>query len=295
MLLALSGCASVGLSIAVAFGFTTLLGFKLNPVVNVLPFVLIGIGVDDMFVLWSTLEAESDLSVPVPERMAKAMAKAGVSITITSLTDILAFILGSTSQLPALSTFCVFATIGIAADYLLQISFFAAFMALDAMREAKNKIDCCPCCCPPVKEDQLSSGCCCFRCCYGKFDCLRPLGLKAFMVKYYIPLLRKPAFKAVVILGFLGYAGFSGWAASNLKQDFQFRWFVNDDAMLQSTFDIQDQVCPSREHPSLPPPFAPALRPSGAPCACSDQLSVLTLPLASSHPLRSTFRPPGCR
>ena len=48
-LLALSGCASVGLSIAVAYGFTALLGFKLNPVVQVLPFILIGIGVDDMY------------------------------------------------------------------------------------------------------------------------------------------------------------------------------------------------------------------------------------------------------
>ena len=38
-----------------------------------------------------------------------------------------AFALGSASQLPALSTFCVFAAIGIAADFLLQISFFAAF------------------------------------------------------------------------------------------------------------------------------------------------------------------------
>ena len=50
VLLAISGCASVGFAIAFAFGFTTLLGFKLNPVINVLPFVLIGIGVDDMFV-----------------------------------------------------------------------------------------------------------------------------------------------------------------------------------------------------------------------------------------------------
>ena len=79
------------------------------------------------------------------------MGKAGVSITVTSITDLFAFILGSASQLPALSTFCVFAAVGIAADFLLQISFFAAFMALDSMRESKGKDDCCPCCCPPPK------------------------------------------------------------------------------------------------------------------------------------------------
>ena len=52
--------------------------------------------------------------------MARAMGKAGVSITITSFTDAIAFILGTTSQLPALSAFCGFAAIGIAADFLLQ-------------------------------------------------------------------------------------------------------------------------------------------------------------------------------
>lgn len=115
-----------------------------------------------MFVLVNALEA-TDVSMPAAERIAHAMSHAGVSITVTSITDVLAFALGSTSQLPALSTFCAFAAIGtlsdaraviavathsdapfelaagILADYLLQISFFAAWMALDARREASPR------------------------------------------------------------------------------------------------------------------------------------------------------------
>ena len=53
---------------------------------------------------------------PVP------LSGTGVSISITSVTDAVAFILGTTSQLPALSTFCGFAAIGICADFLLQAS-----------------------------------------------------------------------------------------------------------------------------------------------------------------------------
>ena len=52
--------------------------------------------------------------------------------------------------------------------------------------------------------------------------------------------MRNPVVKGLVIVVFVAYAGFSGWAASNLKQDFQFRWFVNDDANLQLAFDVQD-------------------------------------------------------
>ena len=31
------------------------------------------------------------------------------------------------------------------------------------------------------------------------------------------------------------------WQATQLKQDFKFRWFVNDDAQLQQTFEIEDK------------------------------------------------------
>lgn len=228
-LLALAGIVSVGLSIAVAYGFTALLGFKLNPVVNVLPFVLIGIGVDDMFVLITALEGESS-DLPVAERMGRTMGRAGVSITITSLTDLFAFILGSTSALPALSDFCAFAAVGITADFLLQISFFAGWMALDCYRENKNKPDCCPCLCSSqhaTKAAQAAeSGCCCCTKTYGLFPFTKwfdgpDAGLKAFLRNYYIPLLRRPLVKALVIVIFVGYCAFSAVFAAKLKQDFQ--------------------------------------------------------------------------
>ena len=79
VLLAIAGCASVGMSIAVAYGLTVALGRSLNPVINVLPFILIGIGVDDMFVLVAALEAEGVEKQSVPVRMGKAMGAAGVS------------------------------------------------------------------------------------------------------------------------------------------------------------------------------------------------------------------------
>ena len=85
-------------------------------VINVLPFVLIGIGVDDMFVLLNAL-ADVPVDLPVPERIARTMASAGVSITITSLTDVAAFALGTTSRIPAISAFCTFAAVGIVAEY----------------------------------------------------------------------------------------------------------------------------------------------------------------------------------
>lgn len=246
-LVALSGLVSCGLAIGIAYGFTTLCGVKVNPVVTVLPFILLGIGVDDMFVIINAFEA-TPIDKSVEERMSRAMASAGVSVTITSLTDLFAFILGVASALPALSDFCAFAAVGILADFLLQISFFAGFLALDARREAARKPDGCPCCLKPIAADlgkpmdEATTGCCC--CCYNSCDAIVAPAegrLRSLIRRFYAPLLVKPWFKALALAVLLGYAGFSGWAASNLRQDFQFRWFVNDDATLQQVFDVQDQ------------------------------------------------------
>ena len=42
-------------------------------------------------------------------RLAAAMKHAGVSVTVTSVTDLVAFGIGVTSQLPALAAFCAYA------------------------------------------------------------------------------------------------------------------------------------------------------------------------------------------
>ena len=70
---------------------------------NVLPFLL-GIGVDDMFVI---VNAHDNAAYePDPnERMARALRVAGMSITVTSFTDIIAFLIGSSTSLPALKNF----------------------------------------------------------------------------------------------------------------------------------------------------------------------------------------------
>ena len=221
--LLIAGLISTGLAIAISFGLATLF-VKNNVVVSVLPFVLIGIGVDDMFVLVHAL-SETAADLPVPERMALAMGHAGASITVTSLTDVIAFALGTTSVLPGLSGFCVFAVFGIAADFLMQITFFAGFMALDAHREQRPRHDCF--CCNPC-------GASCPSCC-KQYSTLQQINKK-----YYVPLLRKRPVKAIVMFLFLSLTCTMAWCASNLEQDFDREWFVNTDAKLYDSFNVRD-------------------------------------------------------
>lgn len=110
----------VALSTVAGFGVASLAGLLYGPVHSVLPFVLLGIGVDDAFVIANAFDRERE-GVPRDEegdesmvkRGARALARSGASISVTSLTDLVAFAISSCSALPALASFCAFASINV--------------------------------------------------------------------------------------------------------------------------------------------------------------------------------------
>lgn len=93
------GLLCVGLAFLSSCGLCSILGIPYGPVHTSLPFLLLGIGVDDMFVILSCWNAlpPSDKVLPIPQRMGLAMRHAGLSITITSVTDFVAFLIGSST------------------------------------------------------------------------------------------------------------------------------------------------------------------------------------------------------
>ena len=91
---------------------------------NIIPFLLLGIGIDDMFVImqcYDNLSLEEMSSPDIPTRVGKTMRRAGVAITVTSLTDFMVFAIGATTVLPALRSFCLWCGVGILAVYFYQV------------------------------------------------------------------------------------------------------------------------------------------------------------------------------
>lgn len=68
-----------------------------------------GIGIDDMFILMSGMaDAPSLSTASIKDRMKYMLKKSGVAITITSITDLLAFTIGATSVFVGIRNFCIY-------------------------------------------------------------------------------------------------------------------------------------------------------------------------------------------
>ena len=146
------GVLSVLLSIGMGYGLACAMGISFTSLQMILPFILLGIGIDDCFVLIQGLD-EVNVNHPglsVEDRMRKLMETAGISITVTSVTDFAAFMLGSISSLPAIRYFCLFAGIAIICDYFLQVTFFLAFLAINERQIGEGR-SCMVPCRPPLK------------------------------------------------------------------------------------------------------------------------------------------------
>jgi hypothetical protein len=64
----------------------------------------------------------SRLTGDIPSTVALTMRRAGVAITVTSLTDFMVFAIGSSTVLPALRSFCLWCGVGILAVYFYQVA-----------------------------------------------------------------------------------------------------------------------------------------------------------------------------
>ena len=135
--LAIAGILSVFFGVTVGIGLTMAMGFPYTPISGILPFICLGIGIDDMFVIvrcFDNISQEEKKKSSLVTNIGLAMKHAGASITITSVTDICAFATGAITSFPSLQSFCISASLAITAIYLFQISWFVAWMALDEKR-----------------------------------------------------------------------------------------------------------------------------------------------------------------
>lgn len=144
-LLSLLGIGAVTLGIGSAFGLTLYTGLPYVGFVGVLPFLILGVGIDDIFIIVNKMDMLHTTHKGI-DLIGAAMQKTGFSITMTTVTDLVAFIIGTVSNFPAVQIFCIYAFLSLVFAYALIVTLFLAILSYDIKRIESSRIDCFPCC-----------------------------------------------------------------------------------------------------------------------------------------------------
>jgi len=239
--LALGALGTVLLSTAAGFGISSGLGLFFGPVHSLLPFILLGIGVDDAFVIVNAFNRErkvprsQETNSMIRQRSARALARAGASITVTSVTDFVAFAISSSSRLPALASFCAWAAICILFLWFFASTFFTASLVLDERRQRDNRRECF-CCLTRKNEIQEDD----------EQDGFQENAVSRYFRNYHAPAILSNVGKIVVLVLFSALLAFGIYGAAKLSVEDTQREFIPSDSYLKSYLSATDEYFPSQ-------------------------------------------------
>ncbi|XP_046427563.1 patched domain-containing protein 3-like isoform X1 [Neodiprion fabricii] len=214
--LSIVGVSVIGQAILSAYGICYYMGYFYGPIHPILPFLLLGIGVDDMFVIMQSLENISKVEKPsdLTERIARALQQSGMSITVTSVTNIVAFAIGVTTVMPFLESFCMFATMGILFLYIFEITFFVSCLVYDERRLQLQRDGCC---CRPTPE-------------WKPTGCSQKNIQQTIFEKFLGPFVTKTPVKIAILALTTFILGSNVWGICQLEQNFDPTWYLNQDS-----------------------------------------------------------------
>jgi predicted RND superfamily exporter protein len=154
--LAIGGLICILLSMLAGVGLALHLGVLFTPITLIILFLVLGVGVDDMLLMMACFDA-TDVELPLVERNAEAMGTAGVFVTVSTMTTVLAFLAGSASIFPAITHFVVSAALVMFVNYVNAVTIFNSLMILNFRRIEQGRLDGLCCCKFKQKTDRNDS------------------------------------------------------------------------------------------------------------------------------------------
>ncbi|XP_075273599.1 patched domain-containing protein 3 [Opisthocomus hoazin] len=250
--LACCGVLSAGLAVLSSFGLMLICGVPFVVTVANAPFLILGVGVDDMFIVIAAWEQSSrkKQKSDVISRLAETYAEAALSVTITTLTDVLAFFIGTWTAFPSVRSFCLYTGTAFVFCYIYTMTFFGAIIVLNHKREEGNRhwLTCMP---VGVDQDQAEKSCWYNTCCIG--NCSRQSSqletkqpesehpMSIFFKKNYGPFFTNKWIKLLVVLLYGVYLGGSIYGCTQIREGIDLRNLASDDSYVIPYYDDDDK------------------------------------------------------
>ncbi|XP_023235788.1 patched domain-containing protein 3-like isoform X1 [Centruroides sculpturatus] len=136
-LLGLASVINAGLAVVSSFGLMAASGVESTYWNVTIPFLVLVTEIDDAFVIIACWRI-TDSKHSVQKRMEVTYGEAGITITLTSLTNFISYCIGMMAPFPFIRIFSYYTATCIMFNFIYQITFFGGLLALSGYREAKN-------------------------------------------------------------------------------------------------------------------------------------------------------------
>lgn len=208
-LIGVIGILIVIISVGIGYGATSYLGVKASMIsLEVIPFLILAIGVDNMFIITQAVNRVTHKKVEV--RVAVALQECLPSITVACVTELVTFAVGISTNIPALKVFCMTAVFAILANFVLQLTAFLACLAWD-MKRTKSDID--------IEAEPES-------------EPIKPSLISRCFSATYTPLVTSRIMNGIVIFIGIGLVVISPYAFTNLRLGLDQQISVRTDGIL---------------------------------------------------------------
>jgi uncharacterized protein len=182
-----------------------------NEISQIVPVLLIGLGVDYAIHLISRYREEVGEGSNVDGGVRSAIGTVGVALALATVTTMIGFLTNVFNPLPALKDFGILAAVGIGASFILMLTFVPAVrLVLDRRAEARGEL--------PREAMGATS------------ERLLPQIMEKTAVLAKAPVLTLVVTLALGVLGYLGL--------SNISTEFSFTDFLPDDSPSIETFNL---------------------------------------------------------
>ncbi|OZC06917.1 putative ATP synthase F0, A subunit [Onchocerca flexuosa] len=126
------------LAITVTFGLFALAQLRTNTIMLIMPFLVMGIGVNGAFmVIHSWLRSAGECSVA--QRLGFVLEEAGPSVTISTFTNVITFGIGALTPTPEIALFCFETAIALAFAYIFTLVLLCPLLYLATILERTRK------------------------------------------------------------------------------------------------------------------------------------------------------------
>ncbi|XP_025137785.1 protein patched homolog 1 isoform X2 [Bubalus kerabau] len=112
----------------------------------VLPFLALGVGVDDVFLLAHAFsETGQNKRIPFEDRTGECLKRTGASVALTSISNVTAFFMAALIPIPALRAFSLQAAVVVVFNFAMVLLIFPAILSMDLYRREDRRLDifCC--------------------------------------------------------------------------------------------------------------------------------------------------------